>query len=478
VSELAYLSVGELRALLARRAVRAGELLRCVLDRIERLDPALNAFITVDADGAAAQAAAADARLAGEGGEAFGRYPLLGIPVSVKDLTPTLGLRTTRGSPALRGHVPDADAPAVARLRAAGAVIVGKTNTSEDGWSGGCVNRLHGATANPWSPALSPGGSSGGAAAAVAAGLGPVATGTDGAGSIRIPAAFCGVVGLKPSFGRVPYAPASPENLSHLGPLTRTVADAATVLDVLAGPDPRDPFSLDGPPDPAPDGPLRIAWLPGLGAPAPDAGVAELARAAVDDLAALGHRVEEIEPPFPDPYPILVTILASADAAAHRGARPGAGPDPARAPVVARGLELSAADLAAAQSARAALWERVRRCMRRFDLLATPTVPITPFPVSAHGPQPPVDKGDEPWLAWTPNTYPFNLTGQPAISVPAGLTAAGLPAGLQLVGRWRADRTVLRAAAELERARPWQHLYAALDTRWRGELAQWTNTRG
>jgi aspartyl-tRNA(Asn)/glutamyl-tRNA(Gln) amidotransferase subunit A len=473
VTELARLSVGDLRRLLARRALSSVELVGATLDRIARLDPVLHAFVTVDHDGALAAAEAAD-RVLADDPVAHRTRPLLGIPVSVKDLTATAGLRTTRGRRTLRDHVPKEDAPAVARLRAAGAVVVGKTNTSADGWSGGCVNELVGATRNPWDLTRSPGGSSGGAGAAVAAGLGPVATGTDGAGSVRIPAAFCGVVGFKPTFGVVPYLPVSTDQLSHLGPLTRTVSDATLLLDVLAGPDPRDPYSMSDPPPGAGTTPLRIGWLDGLGSPPPDDDVRTIAGAAAAALAECGHEVVAIEPPFPDPYDMLVTILAAADAAAH-GHEP-ARVDPGRRPVVAHGARLSAADLFAAMDARATLYEQARRCMERIDLLATPTVPTTPFPHTAHGPEPLVDKGNLPWLGWTPNTYPFNLTGQPAVSVPAGLTAGGLPVGLQLVGGWRADRTVLRAAAQLETVRPWAHLYDRIDLRTGEESSRWTTT--
>jgi aspartyl-tRNA(Asn)/glutamyl-tRNA(Gln) amidotransferase subunit A len=226
---------------------------------------------------------------------------------------------------------------------------------------------------------------------------------------------------------------------------------------VLAGPDPRDPFSLDGPPVPASTGPLRIGWIDGLGVPAPEPEIAGIARAAVAALAGLGHEVDLVPAPFDDPYDILATILACADAAGHRDRTDPV--EPQRRAALRHGRRCGAVQLARAEQARADLCDRVRRAMARFDLLATPTVPIAPFPADEHGPVPPVAKGDVPWLAWTPNTYPFNLTGQPAVSVPAGLSAAGIPVGVQLIGRWRADLTVLRAAAELEDARPWRHLY-------------------
>jgi aspartyl-tRNA(Asn)/glutamyl-tRNA(Gln) amidotransferase subunit A len=469
-TELAGISVTGLRRLFAARELSPAEFMRATLEWLDAVNPELNAFITVGHEQALAQAEAAGRLISQQGEQAWQGRPLLGVPVSVKDLTPTKGMRTTRGSLLWRDWVPTQDAPAVARLRAAGAIVIGKTNTSEFGWSGASHNRLVGATPNPWDITRTAGGSSGGAAAAVAMGLGVAATGTDGAGSIRIPAAFCGVVGFKPSFGRVPYAPASPENLSHLGPLSRTVDDAALLLQVMAGPDPVDPYSLEGDTggEPEPGRRLRIAWVPSLGRPAPEPGAERLARVALAALADAGHTVEEIVPPLADPYQTLVTILAAAEAAGLRGSPPQARAlaDPERLKVAERGQELSGADVMAAYQRRAELWQQVHRRMRGFDLLATPTVPVAPFAAGAHAPDEPVDKGELPWLAWTPGTYSFNLTGQPAISLPAGLTESGWPAGLQLVGGWRADATVLWAARELERRRPWQQHYRDLAHRW------------
>jgi len=453
--ELRYASAAQLRAWYAGGELSPTEYTRFVLALLARTEPTLHAFLTVSAELALAQAAEAERLIRAEGERAFADRPLLGVPVSVKDLTPTAGVRTTRGSLHHADQIPGDDAPAVARLRRAGAVLIGKTTTSEFGWSAGTVNRLGPPAANPWDPGRSAGGSSGGAAAATAAGVGVAGLGTDGAGSIRIPASFCGLVGFKPTFGRVPYAPLSPEGLSHLGPLTRDVATAELVTNVLAGPHPADPFSAAAPAEaPVPDGPRRVAWLR---FPGPETEPARLARAAAD---ALGE-VEELDVPFDDPYPHLVTILAAFDAA---GQPPGmdARSDRHRNRVVRHGRRLSAADLARALTARAGLTRTLEALASRYDLLAMPTVWIEPFGVDDWRPDGP-DGAELDWLAWCRAAYPFNLTGQPAISVPAGFTSSGLPAGLQLVGPRHADSRVLRAAAEVERARPWHHEYPRKD---------------
>ncbi|MEU7563789.1 amidase [Streptomyces eurythermus] len=461
--DLRYASIPTVRERYADRTLSPKEYVTAVLDAIERTDPALGAFLTLAGERALEEASAAEELLVREGPGVFRERPLLGMPVSVKDLTPTQGIRTTRGSLLHRDHVPHEDAPAVARLRAAGAVVIGKTNTPDGGWSGSGVNRLGPPTRNPWNPALTAGGSSAGAAAAVATGLGVAATGTDGAGSVRIPAAFCGVVGFKPTRGLVPYLPVSSEGLSHLGPLTRTVGDAGLLLRVMSGHDPRDPWSVTAvPPGPPVPARLRIGWIRSLGRPDPHPEVEALAREAVGELAAQGHLVEELDPPFEDPYPLLEVLLASGEAAAHAEDPPGTEDllDPGLREVVEFGRSLRAVELAAAYAGRDRLWARAHRLMRDYDLLALPTVPVLPFAAELSAPEPAVPKGRLPWLAWTPGTYPFNLTGQPAVSVPAGRTSAGLPVGLQLVGARHRDPLVLATARRLERARPWRHWYA------------------
>ncbi|MFE9403427.1 amidase [Streptomyces sp. NPDC006530] len=444
------------------------------LDLLERWEPRIGAFVTVAGERALSEARSADRLIAERGPAAWQGRPLLGMPVSVKDLTATEGIRTTRGSLAHRDHVPGRDAPAVARLRAAGAIVIGKTNTTEGGWSAAGSNRLQGPTRNPWDPALTSGGSSAGAAASIAAGVGVAATGTDGAGSIRIPAAFCGVVGFKPTRGRVPYVPHSPEGLSHLGPLTRTVADAALMVDVMSGYDPRDPLSHRVPAEPLAQDlaafadrlpPLRIGWITSLGAPAPEPRSARTVRRALAGLEDRGHRVEEIEAPFEDPYPCLETILAAWEAAGHDPGPSDTLVDPGRLRVIEYGLTLGAAQLARAYEQRSRLRTQALALMERYDLLAMPTVAVAPFPAELHAPATRLDKGRLNWLAWAPEAYVFNLTGQPAVSIPAGLSEAGLPLGLQLVGALDADRRVLAAAHHCEQTNPWHHWYAELAKR-------------
>lgn len=462
---LATADAAELRRLYATGEASPVEVLDAVLQRAHALEPVLNAFLTLDDAGGRRAARAAERVVRTRPVE---QWPLLlGVPVSVKDLTPTRGLRTTRGSLLLADWMPDFDPPAVERLRAAGAMIFGKTNTSEAGWKGDAGNRLVGPTANPWATDRSSGGSSGGAAAAVASGVGPLATGTDGAGSIRIPAAFCGVVGFKPSLGRVPYVPASADLLAHLGPLARTVADAAALYDTLAGPDPRDLFSLpaDAPTTQRLEAvePLRIAWCADLGGTRAAPDVREAAACAMLALAEAGHRVEPVELHVEDPYPIVDVLWAGAEAASHRDDLDAVRDrlDPGRVALIERGRALGAADLAHAQAERWRYAEALRQATEAYDVLATPTLPIGPFALGADGPS---DLGGASvdGLAWSPFTYPFNLTGQPAISVPAGHDADGLPVGVQLAGRWREDLTVLRAAAALERASPWAARYRTL----------------
>jgi len=479
--DLTVFAASELRLMYASGAVSPVEAMEDLLDRLGRLDPGLSAFVTVVGERALSEARRAEELLRDQ--DRAATLPLLGVPVSVKDLTPTKGIRTTRGSLLRKDWVPDFDAPMVERIKRAGGIVFGKTNTSEDGWKGATGNRLVGPTRNPWRNDLTSGGSSGGAAAAVAAGIGPLATGTDGAGSIRIPAAFCGVVGLKPSFGRVPYYPISPENLSHAGPIARTVADAALMLDVIAGPDPRDPMSLDAPEGSylealdGPREPLRVAWAPTLGYARTDAAVERVARETVGAFEEGGYLVEEVDPPFDDPYPIVCDIMAGAEAGAFRDNFREVRDllDPGHAEVVEHGLRLSAADLARAESDRAAFYDAARRFMEGYDLLVTPTMPAAPFDAGLDFP-PGFAEDPAGWLAWTPFTYPFNLTGQPAISAPAGF-ADGLPIGLPIVGRWRSDAVVLKAAHLFEQARPWQDAYPPLWDRLESERSPVPTTR-
>ncbi len=458
--ELCFLSATELLALYRRRALSPVEVVDAVLWQIERLDPVLRAFITVTAEQARREALEAEYRYAhGE------QRPLLGVPVSIKDVTPVAGVRWTSGSLLWKDRIAREDTPIVERLRAAGAVIIGKTNTPELGWKGDSGNRLVGPTRNPWQLDRTAGGSSGGAAAAVAAGMGPLAQGTDGAGSVRIPASFCGIVGFKPSFGLVPYYPPSAvELLAHVGPMTRTVADAALLLNVMAGPDPRDRNSLPhtGVDFTQLEGDItgkRVLWVGRVGDLPVDREVAELTRQAVAAFEELGCTVEEAPGPLEDPYEVLDILWSSAMAAVHRDdyERVKESLDPGRCAVIERGFGWRGVDVAWALAERSRFADRVRRQLEGYDYVVTPTTPVTAFAAGADHPGA-IDGVATSYLSWTPFTYPFNLTGQPAISLPCGITSAGLPVGLQIVGRWRDDLGVLQAAAAFERIRPWRHL--------------------
>jgi aspartyl-tRNA(Asn)/glutamyl-tRNA(Gln) amidotransferase subunit A len=458
------LSALELRERYAKRELSPVEVVEEVLEQIERLNPALNAFVTPTPELAREQARSAE--------DAFRRSdtegrPLLGIPYSVKDTIVTKGIRTTMGSRTLADWVPDVDAPAVERCREAGGVMLGKTNSPEFGWKGETTNALFGSTSNPWDLALTPGGSSGGAAAAVAGGMGPLALGTDAAGSLRIPAALSGVFAIKPSFGRVPVAPAGGiETLPHQGPITRTVRDAALLLDTIAGPDPRDRLSLPATGtsflaelDGGVDG-LRAAWSVDLGYSPVEPEIAALAEAAARAFEDLGCTVDEVALELDDPFEIVDVLIGAGAAGGHRDAYVQVREllDPDRLSALERAFGYTAADVGAALARRGQFVEKLRAQLEAYDLLLTPTVPVPAFPVGLEAP-PDVAGTPRPGLSWAAFSYPFNLTGQPAASVPCGFTEIGLPAGLQIAGRRHDDATVLRAAAAFEEHRPWAHLW-------------------
>ncbi len=460
--QLAQLTARQLREGYESGALSPIAVVETVLGRIERLNDDLTAFVTVTGDEARQAAAVAERVLRGDDGADGPAGALCGVPISIKDMVVTRGVRTTIGSLLLADWVPDFDTPTSERLRDALAPLLGKTTTSEFGWKGDSGNKVNGPARNPWRLDRTAGGSSGGAAAAVAAGLGPVAIGSDGAGSVRIPAAFCGVFGIKPSCGVIPVFPISPiESLSHLGVLATTVADAADVLDVVAGPDPRDRFSL---PDTGADyaaaltvplGELRVAWSPDLGYAAVEPEVRESAAAAAAVFESLGCHVSEVVPGWDDPYPFLDVIWSAANAARHMHDLEEVRHliDPGRLEVVERGMRLTGPEVAAANAAKATFAETVRQFMDGYDLLLTPTLPLTAFEAGADQPGQVAGRPTE-YLSWTPFTYPFNICGLPAASVPCGLSG-GLPAGLQIVGGWRRDSLVLRAAAAFEEAAPW-----------------------
>ena len=450
----------DLAARIRQKDLSPVEVTEAILGRIEALNPRLGAFCLVAAD--QARAAARDAEVAVMKREPLG--PLHGVPVSIKDVIFTRGVRTTGGSRLFADLVPEHDAVAVARLRAAGAIVLGKTTTSEFGHKALTESPLFGSTRNPWDLTRTPGGSSGGAAAAVASGLGPIGLGTDGGGSIRLPAAFCGLVGFKPSYGRVPEYPTFPgwDHVSHTGPLTRTVRDAAAALDAVAGGDDRDPNSL-----PSASGSyvdacerdvrgLHVAWSADLGYARVDPVVQALCENAAAEFENLGCHVEVVNPGWESLEDAFSTMVAAqfhaafADQIAERESDV----DPTLARFVARGASVTTRDYLVARARMREFWQEVLQFLARFDLLLTPTVAVPPFAADA---KPPREINGERGsvLGWMPFTYPFNITGQPAASVPAGWTAENLPVGVQIVGQRHADATVLAACAAYEAACPW-----------------------
>jgi aspartyl-tRNA(Asn)/glutamyl-tRNA(Gln) amidotransferase subunit A len=458
MTDLARMTADELVAAYRERALSPVEATRAALSAIEAGNHLVNAFVLVDADGALAAAERSEARW--RSGEVLG--PGDGIPTSIKDLLLTRGWPTLRGSHLIDERAPwTEDSPAVARLRETGAVLLGKTTTPEFGWKGITDSPRHGATGNPWDAGRTAGGSSGGSAAAVGLGMGTWSVGTDGGGSLRIPAAFTGTVTIKPTYGLVPVWPASAfGTLSHAGPITRCVADAARMLDILTGFDPRDWSAMPTPSGSFLDGlddgvrGVRIAFSPDLGYVHNDPEVEAAVRAAAAVLAEAGARVEQADPGFSDP---LEAFHALWFAGAVRTLRP-YGPDalervdPGLRRAVELGERVPTADYVDAGALRAEVGARMGAFHRRHDLLLTPTLPITAFPT---GTDVPAGWPSPHWASWTPYTYPFNLTQQPAASVPCGFTSAGLPVGLQIVGPRHADALVLRAARAYERATGW-----------------------
>ncbi|MDN3022635.1 amidase [Streptomyces sp. S.PB5] len=429
------------------------EATRAALERAERIQPEVNAFVRLTAEAALEQARAATDRW--RRGEPAGLVD--GVPVTVKDILLMRGAPTLKGSKALSEKGPwDEDAPSVARLREHGAVFLGKTTTPEFGWKGVTDSPLSGVTRNPHDPSRTAGGSSGGAAAAVALGAGPLALGTDGGGSVRIPAAFCGIFALKPTYGRVPLYPASAfGTLAHVGPMTRDAADAALMLDVIGAPDARDWSGL-GPSDLSYTDVLRegvrglrVAYSPTLGGQVRvQPGVAAAVRRGVERLARLGAYVEETDPDFTDPVDAFHTLWFSGAARVTQQFGPHQREllDPGLREICGLGARYSALDYLAAVDVRMDLGRRMGRFHESYDLLVTPTLPVTAFEAGAEVPK---GSGHRRWTGWTPFTYPFNLTQQPAASVPVGVDGDGLPVGLQIVAARHRDDLVLRAAHAL-----------------------------
>jgi aspartyl-tRNA(Asn)/glutamyl-tRNA(Gln) amidotransferase subunit A len=441
-----------------RKALSPVEVTQAALDAIDAYDSHVNAFVLVDPEGALAAAKQSEARW--HSGEPLG--PGDGVPTSIKDALWTRGWPTLRGSALIDAAGPwDEDAPCVARLRETGAVLLGKTTTPEYSWKGVTDSPRHGVTGNPWDPTKTSGGSSGGSASAVGLGMGPWSVGTDGGGSVRIPAAFTGTVALKPTYGLIPLYPPSPfGTLSHAGPMTRTVRDTAALLDVICGFDARDWSAMPTPTtsflhglDSGVAG-LRIGFSPDLGFVRNDSEVAAAVRAAVDVLAGLGAEVDEVDPGFADPVESFHVLWFSGEAKVLQayGDAVDDRVDPGLRRTAAIGATYSASDYLDATAVRMQLGSLMGRFHQTYDVLVTPTLPLAAFPVGRDVP----DGWHSPdWTSWTPYTYPFNLTQQPALSVPCGFTSAGLPIGLHIVGARHADALVLRVGLAYESATDW-----------------------
>ena len=462
-TDMGFMPATEMIAAIKKKTLSPREIVEALLARVEKINPKVNAYCTVVPEMAleAAKKAEAEIRQGGKLG------PLHGIPVSIKDLTLTAGIRTTFGSKIFEHHVPTEDALIVQRLKAAGAIVIGKTNTPEFGAGANTYNAVFGATRNPWKLSHTCGGSSGGAAVALACGLGPLATGSDLGGSLRIPASFCGVVGFRTSAGRVPIYPSflGWDTLAVEGPMARTVGDTALMLSVIAGADDRSPISLPG------DGReflaavehpdirgFKVAWSPDLKVSPVDREIKAVAGAAAKRFTELGCTVEQAEPDFSRVREIIHVTRALRMVTLH-AEKLEKWRDQMNSNLVwniEKGFPLTAQQVGMAEKERTALYHRVRQFFERYDLLLTPTVAVPPFPVEMPYPQEINGKPINNYQEWLYLTYAITVTGLPAISVPCGWTAEGLPVGLQIVGRRLGEATVLRAAAAFEAIAPWQ----------------------
>jgi aspartyl-tRNA(Asn)/glutamyl-tRNA(Gln) amidotransferase subunit A len=444
-----------------RRKLSPVEVAQAVIDRIDDVDGQINAYAIVDAEGAMEAARKSEKRWKKD----KPLSPLDGVPVSIKELLHTKGMPTVMGSQVIPPDSQpwDYDAPSVARLREAGAVILGKTTSPEFGFKGVTDSPLRGITRNPWNPDKTPGGSSGGSGAAIAAGMGPLSVGTDGGGSIRIPSSFCGLVGMKATFGKVAaFPPSMHGTMANAGPMARTVEDCAAMLNVIAKPDARDWYAL---PDDGTDyekhlrggvRKLRIAFSPALGSGASvDPEVAKAVAKAAWRFEELGAKVEQVDAPVSgfDAGTLFVThwltsvahLLKVTPKEAHKLF------DPALVESGRIGERYSTDDLVVAQQRRRMLGHQYEMFFQKYDLLLTPTVSVLPFDVGMNAP---LDAKGQPNNLWTPFTYVFNLTRQPAISIPCGVSKNGLPIGLQIVSGLYRDTQVLRAARAYTHANP------------------------
>jgi aspartyl-tRNA(Asn)/glutamyl-tRNA(Gln) amidotransferase subunit A len=461
-TDFSFTSATELRKLIDEKQVSIVELVESFYRRIGDLNPQLNAYLALCPDQALAEARAAQDAV--QRGDPVG--PLHGIPISIKDLEMTKGIPTTAGSGVFKDRTPDMDSVVVERVRQAGAIILGKTNTPEFGLSGTTENKLGEACRNPWDTDYTSGGSSGGAGAALAAGLCTLATGSDGGGSIRIPASFNGVFGIKPSQGRVPryggYGRPSANHFSQSGPLSRTVADTALLLQVLAGPDSRDPTSMRQTPPDFSSGltagvrGMRIGWSADFGYAAVDSEVAKITEQASVVFQELGARVEDARLDIEDPFPEFWDVFATASYTSyghmldqHRDDFTDYGLH-----ALEHGASVSGADLSRALLRVDVLKRQFETLFDTYDLLVTPTMAVPAFPIEQR-PTKIGGKPVEPFWGFLPFTYPINMTGQTASSVPCGFSNNGMPIGLHIVGPHGAEAKVLQASAAFEQARPW-----------------------
>lgn len=453
MANIADMQALEMADALRRREISAVEAVEAALGKIDD-GQRLNAFISVCAERALDEARASDERLAA--GVPVG--PLHGLPFSVKDLTNTEGVRTTHGSILYKDAVPGEDAVAVARARAAGAILIGKTTTPEFGHKPFTDGPLFGRTLNPWDENVTCGGSSGGAAVAVAANMGPLALGTDGGGSIRIPAACCGVVGMKATLGAIPnlQAPDLFGANSYTGPMARNVGDTRLLFDAIKGPDRRDPYGQVAPSARHASGQIRIAWLPRCGNIL-DPGIERVVSEAIGHAESLGLLVEQIEidlASLEEPFLVILRSALLARFGTETRRRPEIF-DRTLLATIEAGRRYSSADLVAAQAARTACFIRLQALFETFDVIASPTLSAPPLAIGTDPlGQVEIDGRNAGTIrgAWYPYTFPFNLTGHPAISIPCGLTDTGLPVGFQLVGRWHEDDLLLDIAEAFEQA--------------------------
>ena len=460
---LHYLPATELVTRMRDKSLSPVELMKATIARAEALNPRLNAICTETFETALAEASIAeDAVMRGDP-----LPPLHGIPTTIKDLALTKGVRTMAGSHVFAERVPDIDHAHVERMRSAGMISFGKTTTSEFGWSGVSHSPLTGVTHNPWMQGMNAGASSAGAAVCAAAGIGPVHQGSDGAGSIRMPAAFCGVYGIKPSHGRIPYFP-MPQNglISHVGPISRTVADSALMLHALAGPDVRDMTSIDAPPedylarlDEGIAG-LKVAYSPDLGYLKVDDEVAQPVRESMKAFEEAGCSVEEVDPGWGDPTGMERCLFSSTIAMMYGGfvREWGEKMDPGLCAIIEFGRQFSAEEYSRAAGERLLYYDKVRAFFDRYDLLVTPSLSVAAFPAERLIPEH-WEQHEWDWLRWAGFSYPFNLTWLPAATCPCGFTENGLPVGLQIVAGRHQDLRVLQASRAFEMARPWaQHI--------------------